>query len=131
MKNTKTIFVRTQRTESILHGETLKVKLILFQIHLTENPGMDCKMIGPASMCLCGHRYRDHNYINPVGKKVHCKASKCTCPCFYSVPVRKILLSLFRSLTFSRYKDGSQDFKCLCKGSYSDHDPVTKKCPKV
>jgi len=75
--------------------------------------GMDCKMIGPASMCLCGHRYRDHNYVNPVNKKVHCKASKCTCPCFYSVPVH-----------------GSQDFKCLCKGSYTDHDPVTKKCPK-
>lgn len=26
--------------------------------------------------------------------------------------------------------DGSADFKCLCKHSYREHDPITKKCTK-
>lgn len=29
------------------------------------------------------------------------------------------------------FLDGSYDFKCLCKHSYKDHDPLTKKCKKV
>lgn len=75
--------------------------------------GLDCKFIGPASMCFCGHRYKDHEYLNPKNKKVICRQPKCSCPCFNHVPVF-----------------GSNDFKCLCKHSYTLHDPVTKKCTK-
>jgi len=74
--------------EFILLGEMSKVTE-LRSFGLDKVPGMDCKMIGPASTCICGHRYKDHNYINPIDKKVHCKVKKCSCPCFYSVPVRK------------------------------------------
>ena len=70
-------------------------------------------MMGPASMCFCGHRYKEHEYLNPKNKKVICKRNKCSCPCFNHVPVF-----------------GSNDFKCLCKHSYTEHDPITKKCTK-
>jgi len=26
--------------------------------------GVDCKSIGPASQCFCGHRFKDHNFDN-------------------------------------------------------------------
>jgi len=78
-----------------------------------SNKGVDCKNIGPSAKCFCDHRYKDHNYLNPVDKKVHCKAKGCPCPTYYYVPVH-----------------GSQDFKCLCKHSYTEHDPITKKCVK-
>jgi len=44
---------------------------------------------------------------------VHCKIKGCPCPSYYYIPVH-----------------GSQDFKCLCKHSYTEHDPITKKCTK-
>ena len=75
--------------------------------------GLDCKIIGPASMCFCGHRFKEHEYINPKNKKVVCRKPKCTCPCFNHVPVF-----------------GSNDFKCLCKHSHTEHDPITKKCTR-
>lgn len=27
-------------------------------------------MIGPASMCFCGHRFKEHEFLQPVNKKV-------------------------------------------------------------
>ena len=45
--------------------------------------------------------------------KVFCKRPKCVCPTFSHVPVF-----------------GSNDFKCLCKHSYTEHDPISKKCIK-
>lgn len=42
-----------------------------------------------------------------------CKRPKCVCPSFNHVP-----------------QFGSNDFKCLCKHSYTEHDPVSKKCAK-
>lgn len=27
-------------------------------------------MVGPASMCFCGHRFKEHEYLNPKNKKV-------------------------------------------------------------
>ena len=83
--------------------------------------GLDCKMIGPASMCFCGHRFKEHEFLQPVNKKVQthnndkvfCKRPKCTCPTFSHVP-----------------QFGANDFKCLCKHSYTEHDPISKKCSK-
>jgi len=34
-----------------------------------SNKGVDCKNIGPSAKCFCDHRYKDHNYLNPVDKK--------------------------------------------------------------
>eukprot|EP00826_Nyctotherus_ovalis_P012798 TRINITY_DN1340_c0_g1_i20.p1 TRINITY_DN1340_c0_g1~~TRINITY_DN1340_c0_g1_i20.p1 ORF type:complete len:286 (-),score=74.43 TRINITY_DN1340_c0_g1_i20:47-904(-) len=76
-----------------------------------NSKGMDCKMVGPSSSCFCGHRYRDHNFDNVKTKEVHCKDKKCACRLFSYVPIY-----------------GSADLKCLCKHSYMQHDPRTKKC---
>lgn len=76
-----------------------------------NSQGLECKMIGPATKCFCDHRFKDHEFVNPKNKKVHCKVAKCTCPCFFYIPTY-----------------GSYDFKCLCKHSYRLHDPVTKRC---
>lgn len=50
-------------------------------------------MIGPATKCICDHRYKDHNYTNAPDKKVHCKVKGCPCTCFYYVPVREYQFS--------------------------------------
>ena len=74
--------------------------------------GIDCKMIGPETKCLCDHRYKEHNHeIDPI--RTHCKQKKCTCPQFFYVP------------TYASY-----DFKCLCKHSYKFHDPISHRCTK-
>jgi hypothetical protein len=75
--------------------------------------GKDCKMIGQASTCFWGHRYKTHNFDNVKTKKVDCRESKCGCKLFSYVPVY-----------------GSQDLKCLWKHSCKIHDPKTRKCTK-
>ena len=76
--------------------------------------GKDCKTIGPVTKCFCNHRYRQHNYMKPVNRKIACKEPKCGCAHFTYVPVH-----------------GSQDFKCLgCKHSHSLHNPSNLKCNK-
>ena len=76
-----------------------------------NSKGQECKMIGPSSSCFCGHRYKEHNFDDIKTRKLFCKDKKCKCPLFSYVPVF-----------------GSSDLKCFCKHSYTDHDPVTKKC---
>lgn len=77
-----------------------------------NSKGIECKMIGPETKCLCDHRYKEHNHeIHPI--KTHCKSKKCTCPQFLYIPTY-----------------GSYDFKCLCKHSYKFHDPITRHCTK-
>lgn len=66
-----------------------------------NSKGRDCKAIGPATKCICDHRFKEHEYLNPVDKQVRCKIKGCKCRCFDYIPVH-----------------GSYDFKCLCKHSY-------------
>ena len=80
-------------------------------VFYTNSKGLECKAIGPSSMCFCKHRYRNHNFDNVTNKKVNCK--NCKCKLFNYIPVH-----------------GSLDIKCSCHHSYEDHDPVTKKCIK-
>ena len=71
----------------------------------------ECKMIGPSSLCFCGHRYKEHNFDDIYSKKIFCKNQVCPCQLFCYIPVH-----------------GSSDLKCCCKHSYTDHHPLTKKC---
>lgn len=68
--------------------------------------GVDCKNIGPASKCFCGHRYKEHFFDNIQTREIYCRAKGCKCKMFCYIP------------TF-----GSQDLKCQCKHSTTDHDP--------
>jgi hypothetical protein len=80
-------------------------------VYYTNSKGLECKAIGPSSMCFCKHRYRNHNFDNVTNKNVNCK--NCKCKLFNYIPVH-----------------GSMDIKCSCHHSYQDHDPVSKKCSK-
>lgn len=80
-------------------------------VFFVNSKGLECKAIGPSSMCFCKHRYRNHNFDNVESKKVNCK--NCKCKMFNYIPVH-----------------GSMDIKCGCHHSYEDHDPVAKKCLK-
>ena len=51
--------------------------------------GADCKAIGPASQCFCGHRYKEHNFDAVEDKTVNCKDKKCKCKLFSYIPVCK------------------------------------------
>ena len=75
--------------------------------------GLECKAIGPASSCFCGHRYREHTWSDyPETGKLKCKMAGCPCQAYSYVPVK-----------------GSGDLKCSsCRQSYLDHDKRTKKC---
>eukprot|EP00927_Polykrikos_kofoidii_P037746 TRINITY_DN31964_c0_g1_i1.p1 TRINITY_DN31964_c0_g1~~TRINITY_DN31964_c0_g1_i1.p1 ORF type:complete len:473 (+),score=64.18 TRINITY_DN31964_c0_g1_i1:32-1420(+) len=78
----------------------------------TQN-GIDCRAIGPQSMCFCTHRYNEHDWEAFETRRVRCKMPGCTCTCFNHVPVR-----------------GSQDLQCCaCHRSFRDHCPETHKCP--
>lgn len=97
--------------------------------------GVDCRMIGPASKCFCGHRYKDHAFDNVKDRRVFCREKKCRCPLFSLIPVCKYSLHFLYSLSLSEWNltldlVGAQDFKCLCKHSHLEHDQVTKKCTR-
>ena len=51
--------------------------------------GADCKAIGPASQCFCGHRYKEHDFDAVTTRKIKCKAPGCKCKCFNYIPVCK------------------------------------------
>lgn len=70
-------------------------------------------MVGPETKCFCNHKFKDHNYLNPTGKRAPCSAAKCKCKCFEYIP-----------------SHGAYDFKCLCKHSFKEHDCISKKCEK-
>ena len=72
--------------------------------------GVDCKGIGPASQCFCGHRYKEHNFDNIETRIINCKSKGCKCKMFDYIPIF-----------------GSQDLKCLCKHSCQDHNPNGKR----
>lgn len=58
--------------------------------------GADCKAIGPASQCFCGHRFKEHNFDNVEDKNVNCKDNRCKCKLFSYIPVCKYNYSSIR-----------------------------------
>lgn len=80
-----------------------------------SSSGLDCRAVGPQSMCFCGHRYNEHDWSAFETRQVGCKMPGCSCKCFSYVPVR-----------------GSQDLICSqCKRSYSEHRPDDHRCPSI
>lgn len=80
-----------------------------------SSSGLDCRAVGPQSMCFCGHRYNEHDWSAFETRQVGCKMPGCSCKCFGYVPVR-----------------GSQDLICSqCKRSYSEHRPDDHGCPGI
>lgn len=80
-------------------------------VYWSNSSSLECKTIGPHSKCFCGHRYKDHHTDDVKTKKVPCRTPQCKCHQFNYVPVY-----------------GSNDLKCLCKHSYTKHNPLSKRC---
>lgn len=83
-------------------------------VHWVEvGSGLECKAMGPSSMCFCEHRYREHGWAEyPETHQLSCKMAGCPCAAFSYVPVR-----------------GSGDVKCSsCRQSFRDHDKRSKAC---
>lgn len=78
--------------------------------------GVDCKSVGPSSMCFCGHRYKQHVTDNVTGKQrfetdVRCAVAGCPCDRFEYLP-----------------SHGTWAIKCACKHAHDEHDPRTRRC---
>ncbi|XP_042744587.1 protein FAM221A isoform X2 [Lagopus leucura] len=71
--------------------------------------GMDCKLVGPETLCFCTHRYKQHKTDYEVIPKdrpicVPCRVSHCPCQSYHYVPL-----------------NGTQPIRCRCKHFADQH----------
>ncbi|XP_072184842.1 protein FAM221A [Excalfactoria chinensis] len=71
--------------------------------------GMDCKLVGPETLCFCTHRYKQHKTDYEVIPKdrpicVPCRVSHCPCRSYHYVPL-----------------NGTQPIRCRCKHFADQH----------
>ncbi|XP_002126539.2 protein FAM221A-like [Ciona intestinalis] len=74
-----------------------------------SNPeGMDCKLVGPETLCFCQHRYKQHvtDFKEKVKdtKELKCKIVGCRCTGYNYVP-----------------RNGTQPLRCHCKHQATEH----------
>ncbi|XP_008110860.1 protein FAM221A isoform X2 [Anolis carolinensis] len=74
--------------------------------------GMDCKLVGPETLCFCTHRYKQHKTDFDVIPKerpisLPCKVSRCLCASYSFVPL-----------------NGTQSIRCRCKHFADQHSPA-------
>ncbi|XP_071099359.1 protein FAM221A-like [Haliotis cracherodii] len=71
--------------------------------------GMDCKMIGPETLCFCKHRYKQHQTDFediPTERPIPlpCRGKGCKCISYHYVPL-----------------NGGQPVRCTCKHTADEH----------
>ncbi|XP_065521939.1 protein FAM221A isoform X1 [Lathamus discolor] len=71
--------------------------------------GMDCKLVGPETLCFCTHRYKQHKTdyeVIPEDRPicVPCRVSRCPCQSYHYVPL-----------------NGTQPIRCRCKHFADQH----------
>ncbi|NXH84666.1 F221A protein, partial [Edolisoma coerulescens] len=71
--------------------------------------GMDCKLVGPETLCFCTHRYKQHKTDYEVLPKerpirVPCRVKRCPCQSYQFVPL-----------------NGTQPIRCRCKHFAEQH----------
>ncbi|KFP01178.1 Protein FAM221A, partial [Calypte anna] len=69
--------------------------------------GMDCKLVGPETLCFCTHRYKQHKTdyeVIPEELPVPCRVSRCPCQSYHYVPL-----------------NGTQPIRCRCKHFADQH----------
>ncbi|VCW96628.1 unnamed protein product [Gulo gulo] len=71
--------------------------------------GMDCKLVGPETLCFCTHRYKQHKtdfetipQQRPIS--LPCRVSRCGCRAYLYVPL-----------------NGTQPIRCRCKHFADQH----------
>ncbi|EMP42550.1 Serine/threonine-protein kinase 31 [Chelonia mydas] len=70
---------------------------------------MDCKLVGPETLCFCTHRYKQHKTdYEEIPKNrpicVPCRVSRCQCKSYHYVPL-----------------NGTQPIRCRCKHFADQH----------
>lgn len=81
--------------------------------------GLDCKLVGPETLCFCQHRYKQHktDFENfpTSNRQVKCEVRGCRCSGYFYQP-----------------KNGSQPLRCHCKHQATEHDvSLPYKCSKA
>ncbi|GAB1598437.1 protein FAM221A-like isoform X1 [Argonauta hians] len=86
----------------------LRLKNRLFTSWVNPN-NMDCKLVGPETMCFCQHRYKQHKTdfeeipsTRPI--LLPCGVPGCLCPSFHCI-----------------YSSGNVNLRCHCKHLVEDH----------
>ncbi|XP_020609192.1 protein FAM221A-like isoform X2 [Orbicella faveolata] len=113
-----TLFTPEEYEDYMKRVLPMRMKNRLF-VSWTAPNGMDCKMIGPETMCFCNHRYKQHKTdyetipeTRPI--PVPCRVSGCKCKSYHYVP-----------------KNSTQPIRCQCKHFADEHSEVVPyKCSK-
>lgn len=85
----------------------------------TNTKGMDCKQVGPETLCFCQHRYREHktDFEQIPSERpilVPCRIKGCRCASYHYVPLM-----------------GSSPIRCACKHTADEHSPAKPyRCQK-
>ncbi|XP_014771105.1 protein FAM221A [Octopus bimaculoides] len=96
----------------------LRLKNRLFTCWVNPN-NMDCKLVGPETMCFCQHRYKQHKTdfeTIPTTRPIllPCRVNGCLCQSFHYV-----------------YSTGSNFLRCHCKHPVEEHSALHPfKCRK-
>nr|XP_005319169.3 protein FAM221A isoform X1 [Ictidomys tridecemlineatus] len=74
--------------------------------------GMDCKLVGPETLCFCTHRYKQHKTdfeTIPQQRPIDlpCRVTGCQCRAYLFVPL-----------------NGTQPIRCRCKHFADQHSPA-------
>ncbi|XP_038964058.1 protein FAM221A isoform X4 [Rattus norvegicus] len=74
--------------------------------------GMDCKLVGPETLCFCTHRYKQHKTdfeTVPQQRPIDlpCRVTGCQCKAYHYVPL-----------------NGTQPIRCRCKHFADQHSPA-------
>lgn len=73
-------------------------------VHWRCSEAVECKAVGPATRCFCGHSYSSHAWYETASKRVRCRVDGCRCECFSYLPGR-----------------GATFLRCKCKHTHEDH----------
>ncbi|XP_004839607.1 protein FAM221A isoform X7 [Heterocephalus glaber] len=75
--------------------------------------GMDCKLVGPETLCFCTHRYKQHKtdfetipQQRPIA--LPCRVTGCPCRAYHYVPL-----------------NGAQPIRCRCKHFADQHSAAS------
>ncbi|XP_007901377.1 protein FAM221A isoform X2 [Callorhinchus milii] len=96
----------------------MRLKNRLFVAWASPN-GIDCKLVGPETLCFCNHRYKQHKTdFKEIPRErpilLPCKVHGCRCISYNYVPL-----------------NGTQPIRCRCKHFSEDHIEVSPfKCNK-
>ncbi|XP_028926895.2 protein FAM221A isoform X1 [Ornithorhynchus anatinus] len=96
--------------------------------------GMDCKLVGPETLCFCSHRYKQHKTDFQVIPKdrpicVPCRVNRCLCNSYNYVPLNGTQPIRCRCKHFAEQHSAAPGFSCnVCSKCSGFHSSFTCGC---